>query len=371
MAEAHIEVKDLAHMYDGEKVVEVERLSIRRGNTLALIGPNGSGKSTLLRLIGLLERPTSGRIIIGGADPWQTGRVLHCRRKMAAVFQEPLLFSGSVFDNVAYGLKLRRLGKAEIARRVKRALETVGISHLAERPPNKISGGEAQRASLARALAIEPEILLLDEPFASLDPPTSESLLEDFQSILRDARITTVFVTHSREEALALGDEIAVMVSGSIKQMGSPRDVFEKPASPDVADIVGADNRLHGRITGSSDGLVTIKVDGGEIEAISDASTGEEVLACVRPEDVILFMDGSELAEEVLRSSARNRFRGRVISVTNFGPLSRVSIEARFKLTALVTKRSAEEMKLTPGAPVIAAFKATGVHVMRREGDER
>lgn len=368
MVEAHIEVRNLVHAYDGSRVVEVDRLSVERGKTLALIGPNGSGKSTLLRLIGLLERPTSGKVLIDGIDPWGMKRELGFRRRMAAVFQEPLLFSGSVFDNVAYGLRLRRMRMTEIEKRVERALETVGIPHLAGRSSNRLSGGEAQRTSLARALALEPEILLLDEPLASLDPSTRESLLADFQGILRRADITTVYVTHSRSEALALGDEIAVMVKGSIEQVGHPRDVFERPATLDVADIVGAENRLLGVIAESSDGLVTVKIDGGEIEALSDAEVGEEVLVCIRPEDITLFRDGAEPVVEGMRSSARNRFSGKVVKITNLGALSRIAVDACVELVAFVTKRSAEDMGLVPGVPVIAAFKATGVHIIRKAG---
>ncbi|MCL5291954.1 MAG: ABC transporter ATP-binding protein [Actinobacteria bacterium] len=367
MAEAHIEVAGLIHEYDGRRVVSVERFSIERGKVLTLIGPNGSGKSTFLRLVGLLEKPTSGSTLVNGVDPWRANKTLDYRRRMAAVFQEPLLFSGSVFDNIAYGLKLRRLPRDEVRRRARRAMETIGIAHLAGRPSNRLSGGEAQRTSLARALAIEPEVLLLDEPLASLDPPTRESLLGDFEQILKGCGITTIYVTHNRTEALLLGDAIAVMVDGSVDQAGTAREVFDRPKTMTVAEIVGCDNLLPGRIVESSGGLVTIKIGDGEVEALSERPVGEEVLACIRPEDITIFKDGSP------PSSARNHFSGRIAKIADLGALSRVTVEACIELVAFVTKKSVDEMGLAMGSQVTATFKATGIHVIgngRRMCDE-
>lgn len=359
MVKTHIELEGIKHGYGGKPVLEIAGLSIARGATLALIGPNGSGKSTLLRLIGLLERPLSGEVRVDGVDPWGRRGILDFRRKMAAVFQEPLLFAGSVFDNVAYGLKLRRVSKGDIVRRVRQSLERVGISHLEGRPANALSGGEAQRTSLARALALEPEALLLDEPLASLDPQTREALLVDFERILKGSGVTTVYVTHNRTEALRMGDSLAVMIGGSIDQVGPAREVFSRPASEEIAHVVGCENLIPGIVTGSSEGLVAIKVGGGEIEALSDAAPGDEVTACIRPEDITIYPGDAPI------SSARNNFKGSVIEIIDLGPLSKVRVGASIELIAFVTKRSAEEMKLREGVPVTAAFKATGVHTIK------
>ncbi|MHB0976622.1 MAG: ABC transporter ATP-binding protein [Candidatus Aquicultorales bacterium] len=359
MGTAHVSMTDIVHEYEGVRALEVGELSVERGKTLALIGPNGSGKSTLLRLMGCLEKPTSGRIEIDGEDPWNNGKALVFRRKMAAVFQEPLLFSGSVVENVKYGLKLRRLPKKEVDKTAERVLEMVGISHLGHRPSSKLSGGEAQRTSLARALALEPEILLLDEPLAALDPPTREALLEDFERIIKRAKVTVGYVTHNRTEAVRLGDDIAVLVGGALHQVGAAADVFARPDTTAVADIVGVENRFPGRVVDSREGLVTVDIGPAHVEAVADCATGEEVIVCLRPEEITI-MEG-----RLPLSSARNRFEGDVAKVIHMGPLSRVVVSAGVEMAALVTSRSVEEMGLMPGSRVTAAFKATGVHVIK------
>jgi tungstate transport system ATP-binding protein len=200
MSEVVLELHDVAVEYDGRTVLDVPHLAVRRGEILTLLGENGSGKTTLLRLLGLLIRPARGCVVFAGqeVDFGSQRQLLELRRRMASVMQDPLLCRMSVRRNVALGLRFRRLPGDEITQRVDCWLESLSILHLANRPAAKLSGGEAQRTSLARAMALNPEVLFLDEPFAALDAPTRQSLLQEFQAVLADSGVTAVFATHDR-----------------------------------------------------------------------------------------------------------------------------------------------------------------------------
>jgi tungstate transport system ATP-binding protein len=360
LGRAYLAVKNLKHQYNGRDVINIKELEVNRGEVLAILGPNGSGKSTLLRLIGLLEKPYAGEVFFQGEDGWL--EPLKWRRRMAAVFQEPLLFTGSVYENVAYGLKVRKYPKQEIRRRVMAALEHVKIPHLVNRPSNQLSGGEAQRVSLARAFVLEPEVLLLDEPLASLDPPTRQVLLEDLQHWLHESDITAVYVTHNRSEALTLADRIAILIDGCILQIGNDREVFTTPVNEQVADLVGVETIIPGEIVESSNGVARIKVNTQEIEAVCPCAVGERVIACIRPEDITLLPESNGTS-----GSARNRLAGTIVRMTNLGAVYRITVDSDFPIVAFVTKRSVDEMRLRIGSRVAVAFKATAVHVIKRE----
>jgi tungstate transport system ATP-binding protein len=356
----YLAIKNLKHQYNGRDVINISELEIKQGEVLAVLGPNGSGKSTLLRLIGLLEKPYAGQIFFQGEDGWL--EPLKWRRKIAAVFQEPLLFSGTVYDNVAYGLKVRKYPKPEIKRRVIAALEQVKIPHLINRFSNQLSGGEAQRVSLARAFVLEPEVLLLDEPLASLDPPTKQVLLEDLQHWLHESNITAVYVTHNRSEALTLADRIAILVDGCLLQVGSNQEVFTTPVNKQVADVVGVETIIPGEIVESHDGVARIKVNTGRIEAVCRYPVGEKVIACIRPEDIILLPESNGAV-----GSARNHLAGTIVRMINLGAVYRITVDSNFPIVAFVTKRSVDEMGLRIGSRVVVVFKATAVHVIKWE----
>jgi tungstate transport system ATP-binding protein len=245
----------------GEHVaLQSATLEVYAGEVLALIGPNGAGKSTLLRVIGMLQRPDQGIVVFRGQDALN-GNSLELRRRTATVFQEPLLLNATVYQNAALGLKLRGVGRAEIDRRLGPWLEKLSIAHLAARSARTLSGGEAQRTSLARALVLEPELLLLDEPFSALDPSSREALLRDFQGIVKGMGITAVFVTHDRDEAFALANRVGVLNQGHLLQLGSREDVFLRPEAESVAEIVGIENRLAGVVETSDGDYVTIRIN--------------------------------------------------------------------------------------------------------------
>jgi molybdopterin-binding protein len=362
VTEPILEGRDLRVVYGGAPVLAVSRIAVSTGEVLAFIGPNGAGKSTLLRLFGFLEHPTSGEVLFRGESVSRSPRaLLTMRRRCACVFQEALLCDATVEANVALGLRLRRQPAAEVAPAVDLWLQRLGIAHLAERKTRTLSGGEAQRVSLARAFAIQPEILLLDEPFAALDPPTRAELLILLQELLRDAGCTTIFVTHDREEALRLGDRIAVIMDGRVCQIGRPAEVFGRPLTEEVARFVGVETILDGRVASERDGLLRVDVDGTTIEALGKARVRDHVLVCLRPEDLVIRLPGDRGAQE----SARNRLEGVVQDATRLEAQYRVQISCGPQVVALVTKQSFEEMGLTLGAQVVVTFKASAAHLIR------
>ena len=344
----------------GSLVLEIPELAVDTGQVLAVIGPNGAGKSTLLRVMGLLESATAGSVRFQG-ERVSPADGLAVRRRMASVFQEPLLADTTVRDNVALGLRFRGVDAAGTTPRVDAWLTRLGIAPLASRQARTLSGGEAQRTALARALVLEPELLLLDEPFSALDQPTREALLDDFVRILRQDRTTTVLVTHDRAEAMALGDRVGVLMGGRLVQIDDAAQVFRAPASEDVARFVGVETILDGRVVEWTEHLALVDVEGRMIEVAQRAEPGERVRLCVRPEDVTVFPGVPKPGG----TREFNRLGGTVQRLIPSGPHVRVIIDCGFPLVALVTQRSVEELGFVPGTSVTAHFKATAPHLLR------
>ena len=346
----------------GRLLLEVPDLAIRKGETLAVIGPNGAGKSTLVRVLGMLEQPTSGRVSFDSQvvlDPSPAVDLVSLRRKTAVVFQEPLLMDNTVFNNVALGLRLRGVAGQELTERVNLWLGRFGISQLADRQARTLSGGEAQRTSLARAFVLSPQLLLLDEPFAGIDPATRSAVQADVQQAILEAATTTVLVTHDRDEALLFGNRVAVLVGGHVAQVGPPDEVFSRPADAQVAEIVGVENVFPGTVDRSIDGVSTIKTAEFEVEAVANMETGQAVLVCIRPDDVTLTPSPN------LVSSARNRISGNIDAIRPRGAVAEVTVRVGgAQLITLVTRASLLELGLAPGQPAVAQFKATAVHLI-------
>jgi len=356
-----LEAKEIQVIRGGTLLLDISSFLIHEGEILSLIGPNGAGKTTLLQTLSYLLKPFQGKIFFRGKKVETNHSVLEYRRKLAMVFQEPLLFDTTVFNNVASGLRIRRMKRGEIRDRTMEQLERFGISHLNDRSAKTLSGGEAQRTSLARAFALQPEILLLDEPFASLDPPTRDSLIEDLEHILQQTQTTAIFATHDRLEALRLSDRIAVMNQGKILQIGSPEEVMNHPVNEIVASFVGVETILTGKVIKKNGGTFVTSVEGREIEAVGDAHLGETVVLCIRPENVTLSTRPSQE-----RTSARNVFPGRIVKIISLGLYQKVHLYCGFPLVAYVTNHSLEELSLTEGKEVRASFKATAVTVIRK-----
>jgi len=357
---ALIETINMGQRRDVRDILRNINLRIEKGEVFALIGPTGAGKTTLLRLLNLLDVPTSGKIRFDGVDTSAPAGVrLELQRRMAFVLQKPVVFNASVYDNVACGLKWRRIDGGEVKEKVNHILEVVGLADYRHRNARTLSGGEVQRVALARALVVEPEVLLLDEPSANLDPLSASRIEQLVSDLIQRYATTTIMATHDLAQGQRLADRIGVLMNGELLQIGSARDVFALPHSKEVAEFVGVENIIDGVITSNEDRIVTIESHGRSIEAISDYMAGEEVCACIRPEDVTL-------ALARVSSSARNSYEGEITWLVSMGPLTRVEIQCGFSLVATVTKRSAEEMGLNRGKKVYATFKATGVHVIKR-----
>jgi len=356
-----IETIDLGQRRGEQDILKNINLRIERGEVFALIGPTGAGKTTLLRLLDLLDKPTSGKILFDRADMTAPEKEkLAARRRMAFVLQKPVVFNTSVHDNIAYALRWRGVGSRQINEKVSRVLEMVGLADYKHRNARTLSGGEVQRVAIARAIVIDPEVLLLDEPTANLDPVSTSSIEQLISHIIHQYETTIVMATHDMSQGQRLADRIGVMVNGKIVQIGDPRQVFSAPQNRQVAEFVGVENIIDGVIILNEEGVVNIDVDGNNIEAISNYAVGEKVCACIRPEDITLALSKSP-------SSARNSFPGEVMKAVSIGSLTRVEIDCGFPLVALVTKKSAEELNLESGRSVRATFKATAVHVIKRD----
>lgn len=352
-----LDIAGLRVMRGDRLVLQVDALHVENGETLAVIGPNGAGKSTLLLALSRLL-PFEGSIRLNDKE-LTAFPALEYRRKLALVLQDPLLLDTKVDQNVALGLRFRGLPRKQIQPRVHIWLDRLGVGHLQDRHARQLSGGEAQRVSLARAFAIEPELLLLDEPFSALDNLTRLRLLEDLRQVLRLAGMTTLFITHDLNEALLLGDKVAVILDGQLRQSGLPQEVFSTPSDPQVAAFVGVETIIPGQVTAAHNGLLVIQTAAGQVEAVGEANPGRQVFVCLRPEDITLWTDLDPFI-----SSARNRIRGRILRCTPQGPLERVVVDCGFNVTALVTRASALEMGLQEGVLVQATFKTSAVHVL-------
>ncbi|MCS6946860.1 MAG: molybdenum ABC transporter ATP-binding protein [Steroidobacteraceae bacterium] len=328
-----------------------------------LFGPSGCGKTTVLRCIAGLERPDEGVIEFAGTTWFDAARRI-CRppqqRRIGYVFQDYALFPHlTVAANIAYGL--HSIPSAQRTRRIGTWLERFGLGDCALRRPRQLSGGQQQRVALARALACEPELLLLDEPLSALDAPLRAELRVELRRLLADCQIPVLLVTHDRDEALALGDELVVMRDGVVRQRGPVLEVFNRPIDADVARIVGVETLQPGQLLGIDDGLAQIAVGPARLHAIAPPRIAREVIVCIRGEDVGLARDGDGL------TSARNRLPARVVAVQMGSPLVRVELDVGFALFALVTRPACDELRLRPGDRVSALIKAPAIHLIPRE----
>lgn len=354
-----IAVRSLCKRFGRKEILRDVNFDVAAGEVFAVIGPTGVGKTTLLRIVDLLDRPTSGTVYFDGQDVDASERVrLRMRRRMAAVLQKPIVFKGTVFDNVAYGLKVRLESKSTTDGRVSEALETVGLSGYEERDARTLSGGEVQRVALARAMALRPAVLLLDEPTANLDPVSTAQIEQLMVRVIDSLKTTVVMATHDFSQGQRLADRIGVLMGGSMVQSGAPLEVFGAPHSREIAEFVGTENIFEGTVVRSEEGLATIEIgDGAMLEAVSDLPRGNRVLACVRPEEVTL-------AVALPSSSARNHFPGSIARLSSMGPTVRAEVDCGFPIVAIVTRRSVDDLDMRIGMQVHASFKASGVHVI-------
>jgi tungstate transport system ATP-binding protein len=361
-----IRIAGLSRQAGGKTILESIDLEIQRGEIFTFIGPSGSGKTTILRLIDLLDMPTSGTIIFDGIDTAASNEAvrLSIRRRMSMVFQKPAVLNTTVAGNVAFGLKFRGMEKSEIDSRVPEALDIVGLLHLSDRKAVTLSGGEMQRVAIARALVTHPDVLLLDEPTANLDPVNSELIENLILRVHKQFQTTIILSTHDMIQGQRLADRIGVIMDGRIAQVGSLHDIFYRPQNRDIARFVGIDTILKGVVVSNDEGHARISVNNVIFEVISPCKQGRNVVMFIRPEEVtVALKDG-----DIPKTSARNQLRGTITRMVPFGPFVRTTIDFGSTLTALVTRRSADELSLAKGMTVIAAIKATAIHVIPDSG---
>jgi tungstate transport system ATP-binding protein len=357
-----IEGRGLRIVRGGSVIVDIPSFIVEEGEVLSLIGPNGAGKTTLLQALSLLLKPFEGDLLFRGRKVGPACPVLTYRRALAMVFQEPLLFDTTVFENVASGLRIRGLKRTQIRGVVMESLALFGISGLKDRSARSLSGGEAQRVSLARALAVRPDVMLLDEPFASLDPRSREPLIEDMQAILRTTKTTTVLVTHDLAEALRLSDRIAVMTRGAIRQTGSPEDVMNAPMDEFVASFLGIGTILKGKVRESAADSAVVSVSGRDVESAGHFRAGETVALCIRPENIVLSVVSEGFSEA--GPGGGNVFSCTVTGVTSMGRSHRITLDCGFPLVTYVSARSREDLGLMEGRRVTASFTALAVRAV-------
>jgi len=327
--------------------------TVERGEVLALLGPNGSGKTTLLKIIGALEAPSEGEVVFDGVKV-DEGNAVEIRRRATLLFQRTVLLRGTVFDNVAYGLRLRKTPEEEIKKRVDGALEKVGLGELADRRARDLSGGEQQRLSLARALVLGCEVLLLDEPTANLDPESLAIVSEAIRGLGERKDTTVVLATHNLETARTLSDRIVLLGEGRVVETGRPRDIFLSP-SPEMARFTRAKNVFDGDST-VENGVSYIDVGGG-VSVVGAFSRKGRITIHVRPEDIIV-------SRRVFRSSARNNLLGRIVGIEELDSIIRLRVDVGATFTVQITRKSLDEMGLNIGQEVYITFKASSVQIL-------
>ncbi|MEM2926132.1 MAG: ABC transporter ATP-binding protein [Candidatus Bathyarchaeia archaeon] len=349
-----IEVQKLFKEYSGRYVLKDINFRVQNGELFVLVGPNGAGKTTLLRILDLLDEPTMGRVIFDTEpiDYSAKDKILMLRRRIGMVFQRTVLFNMKVFDNVAYPLKVRGEDKKErIEGRVISALKQVQLQGYEEKNALTLSGGEAQRVALAQALVTDPELLLLDEPTANLDPKNVSIIEGVLSQINRENKTTIIMTTHNMFHAENLAQRVAVLNEGKIEAMGTFQEVFGSPSR--MKNFARLENVFHGVSTISPEGTSVIDLgDGLRIEA-AFKKVGPMILH-VPPEDIIV-------SKNPIYSSARNMFEGKIVQITDLGSLVKLKIRLGKDFTVQITKRSFDEMKLNIDSKVYIAFKASSV----------
>ena len=348
------ELRNLTKRFDNRTVLDDINLQVHEGEILCLLGPNGSGKTTLLKILAFIEKPSKGEVKFQG-ETVSDKNVERMRMQSTMVFQKTVLFSTTVYNNVAYGLRVRKALKSEVDEAVKRALNVVKLEGFEKRPAKRLSGGEQQRVALARALALDTRLLLLDEPTANLDPKNASIVEEVMQTVNQELGTTIIMATHNMFQAKSLPRRIALIMNGKISECGTPNEIFRK-LSKGLVSFAAVDNTLAGTARASSAGTTFVDVGNGiRIETVSQGSG--EVSVFISPEDIILSKDR-------FASSARNVFKGRIVEISDLGSVVRLRVDVGKTFTVQITKRSFNDMGLNLNMEVFLAFKASSVQII-------
>ncbi|NLL19659.1 MAG: ABC transporter ATP-binding protein [Clostridia bacterium] len=355
-----IEVNNLLLLKNNEPLLNIPHLHIPRGEVVGIMGYSGSGKTTLLKTLALLEQPDQGSLsIVGQEVQYREATLLPLRRKIALVFQEPLFRDASVRDNVALGLKLRKVPKALIKQKVDDCLAKLGLSHLAHRHPNSLSKGEACQVSLAQALVIEPEILLLDEPLAALDPATRAAILEKLAEIIKETGITTVYATHDYSELSLFAHRAMLLYQGTIIQQGTVLDVLNQPQSAAAASLLGVDNIIPGFVGNVAEDEVEFNPAGTDVRlyGIPKDSGLYEAYALIRSEEIEL---------DAFPGAQWNAVKGTISRIQPSGSQLKIFLDCGFPLVVTIPHRKYYLKKYVPGQEVTAVFDPDRTMIVRK-----
>jgi ABC-type Fe3+/spermidine/putrescine transport system ATPase subunit len=336
----------------GDFLLQDINLTINSGEYFIILGPTGAGKTILLEAIAGLYPVLGGEVWI---EDKEVTRLSPEKRRIGIVYQDYMLFSHlSVEENIAFGLKLRKCHKGEVKEKVNDVAEAVGITHLLHRKPQSLSGGEKQKVALARALVIEPAVLLLDEPLSALDPETKERMQSTLREVHRKVGVTVIHVTHDFEEAIALGHRVAVLNDGRVAQVGTPEEILRKPDSEFVAHFALSRNIFSGEAEEGEDGHTVVDIGGIKLAAITELRG--EVRLSLRPEDIII-------SKEPIHSTARNCFQGVVSDIVHRGSVVYVTVTLPPEFICLITRQAFEELELREEVSVWVTFKASALNV--------
>jgi len=346
-----LNIKDLSKKWADFSLTNIN-LDVKEREYFTVLGPTGAGKTLMLELIAGFHRPDLGEIWINDKNMTD---VPPEQRRVGFVYQDYSLFPHlNVEENVKFGLRLKKIPKPEIDKKMRRAMSLLGLAHLSKRLPKTLSGGEQQKVALARAIVLDPDVLLLDEPLSALDAQTQEKLRGELKDFHEKSGITTIHVTHDHVEAILLGDRIGILSDGKLIQVGKPDEIFRKPKSEFVAKFVGVENIFSGK-SKLKKGLARIDIGNLLIEAVTQKEG--KVKVCIRPEDILL-------SKRPIKSSGRNMLKGKITEISDRGTTVRLKVDVGRELVVIITKRSFLDMKLKIGSGVYVAFKASSIHVI-------
>ncbi len=369
-----IKVNEVTKSFAEKKVIQNLNLEVKNQEILSLLGPNGCGKTTLLNILSGLTQQDSGNIhindvLVSGKTGTKKVNFKPSERKVGYVFQTVSLFPHMrIQDNIAYGLKAQHLSKQEVKKRTIDLLNFVGLQEYAKFYPSQLSGGQKQRTALARSLATEPQVLLLDEPVSAVDPQLRESFRLELKNYLQTLKITVLYVTHNLSEAFIMSDRIAVMGNGHIEQIGNRTEIFDRPSSKYVAQFLGV-NAFKGTVVKASLGVLEVEVNGVSLFALSNPnSVGKAVTVTIKPEDIMLSKSNSPKAS--FNGGVGNYIEGTLTEMVQMRSTAQVTVDVGFLLKARLALGAIRDLGVNIGDKVYACFSANVLNVFAEGGDE-